>query len=201
MKTLKIDFRKIIIGLLFGSLLLIIPGILDFLIFDVFKLSDNNLPFLSMNNAVSINLINSFLGGFLGLVLFGFKSKLKSFLTGFILAFITHSAVPLLSYFILAENSLVVPVNTYLLFWIMPFIIGAILTNFFLPKEDFIPQKKNIVIIAVIFLSLYLFVDSYYRIRTKVETVPTSTDIEVSEPREAFLNEEKDSVNRLPEKQ
>ena len=207
-KTLKVDLRKIVIGLLFGSLLLIIPGILTFLIFEVFKLSDNNLPFLQiLNNAVPIILINSSLGGFLGLVLFGFKSKLKAFLMGFTLAFITHSIVPLLLYIIphitLQKNSLIKPVGFYQLLMFGPFIIGAILTNFFLPKEDFIPQKKNIIIVALIILFLYFFVDSYYRIKTKVETVPSITEIEVNErevnqPREAFIIEEKDSIDRLP---
>lgn len=201
MKTLKIDFRKIIIGLLFGSLILIVPGLLDILFFEILKVSENNFPFPQIiYNLLTMNMIIGFFAGLFGLFLFSFKSKLKSFLTGFILAFITRSAAPLLLYFILAENSLVVPINTYLIFWIVPFVIGPILTNFFLPKEDFIPQKKNIIIIAVICLSLYVLSDTYYRIKTKVVTVPTDTVIEVSEPREAFLNEEKNSINRLPER-
>jgi len=204
MKALKIDLRKIVIGMLFGSLLLITPGVLAFLIFEVFKFSENNVRLPQIfNTLISVTLINSFFGGLLGLVLFGFKSKLKAFLTGFILSLITYSVIPLISYVIIPKNSLIEPVGFYWLLVFGPFIIASMLTNFILPKEDFIPQKKNIIIVAIIFLSLYFFVDSYYRIRTKVETVPSATEIEVNqrevnEPREAFIIEGKDFIDRPP---
>lgn len=168
--------RKVIIGLIFGSLQYFYFFVLPLLLYELLKLPQN-FPSLSyISNVLIFLTIIGLAGGFLSLFILGYRSKTKGFFAGFLISVFAHAPIPL---FEISYNSLTIPLFLYNLQIVTPFVLGVLLTLCALPKEDFIPSQKSLLVITMMLLVTYILPGAYFYSQAKdLPAVTTDTLVE-----------------------
>jgi hypothetical protein len=176
-----------------------------FLAFNVVKLSLGgidlghlDLPLLIENGLFLLlapYLVFAIFGGLLGIFLLGFRKKLKGFLVGFIITFIAQATYPILSHLLmplLFPNEIAIePIAFTNLGYYLPFILGILLSIYYL-KEDYLPNIKPLAATVLVFaLTFTLIKGHFYNLTNNQTTVEVVSDIPVvnSEISEAAFDE------------
>lgn len=195
LRNSSINLRKLVLGLVFGSaqFQLLVPLIL---LFDFFRFSEENIPELPYLISVTAYLvILGLFGGFISIFLLGYKSRIKRFLIGFLFCSLSNFLFPLLG---LVSNNAVVPIYSYYLELLAPFVFGVLITTFILPEEDFKPSSKMFIIIPVLLILSFFLSKEYFN--AKLEEVPfveTDAIVQVISKEEAISLVKKDQYPNL----